>query len=206
MKIFYTSSITGMKKFKKNCESVYKILKDHGYRVHAGFLNTSKKEDRKKTQNESKKVYDYIVEKIKTHDVFIGEMSFRSAPVSYQLTYALEHKKPSLYLYEKGRGNSPHAVFTGNSSRYLVIKEYTFDTLEDIVLEFLKDAKKLLMKRFNFVIPAELDEYLSVTSAFEGISKGEMVRKMIEEYKEKDRRFKEVMRARSSKLGEYDCE
>lgn len=204
MKVFFTSSITGLKKYKNNYELIAKIIQDHGYNLYSGFMKVTKEKERSLTIEESKKVYNYIIERINVNDVFIAEMSYRSAPVSYQLTYAIEHNKPSLYLYEKGTGSIPNPVFTGNPSKYLVIREYNKTSIESILLEFLEDSKRLLMKRFNFVIPSELDEYLSISSAFEGISKGELVRKLIEENMNKDARYKEVMKARNMKLNAFD--
>ena len=172
MKVFFTSSITGLTKFRKNCELISKILRKHGHKVQDHFLKISKEQDEAKTEKESKYVFKYITDRIKEADVFIAEMSFRSAPVSYQLTYALDHNKPSLYLVEERKGNPAHAVFKGNPTKYLMIRNYTTKDLEETILHFLEHSKKLLMRRFNFLLPAELEEYLRISSAMDRVSKG----------------------------------
>jgi predicted HicB family RNase H-like nuclease len=181
MKVYFTSSITGLNKFRKNCEKVSQILRKNRHKVCEDFLKITKEQDRKETEKKSDFIYEYIIKKINEADIFIGEMSYRSTPVSYQLTYALEHKKPCLYLYEKDNGNPVHAVFKGNPSKYLTIIEYEAVDLEDIIDGFIKKSKKLMMRRFNFLIPAELDDKLRIKAAIEGVSKGEYLRKIIED-------------------------
>jgi hypothetical protein len=192
MKIYFTSSITGLSKYRKHCELISKILKDAGHKVDDVFLHISKEEDRKETQTDSKHVYDYVIDHIRAADIFIAEMSYRSAPVSYQLTYALDHNKPSLYLVEKGKGSMPHAIFQGNPSKYLAIKEYTLDSVEHILRDYLKYSKGLLMRRFNFLLPAELDEYLGIKAAMERTSKGEYLRGLIEQKIKEDEQFSKL--------------
>lgn len=192
MKVFFTSSITGLKKFRKNCEIVSDILRGWGHQVQDHFLRISKNRDRKETENDSKHIFDYITKRIKEADVFIAEMSFRSAPVSYQLTYALEQNKPSLYLYDCKRGNPVHAVYKGNPSKYLIIQSYDKGNIEEILKEFLKRSEKLLMRRFNFILPAQMDDYLRIRAAVENTSKGELLRDLIEEQMKNDDRLKGI--------------
>ncbi len=192
MKVFFTSSITGLKKFRKNCEIVSDILRKLGNQVQDHFLRISKKNDRKETETDSKHVFDYITRRIKEADAFIAEMSFRSAPVSYQLTYALEQNKPSLYLYDKEKGNPVHAVYKGNPSKYLTIQSYDKGNIEKVLKEFLKKSEKLLMRRFNFILPAQMDDYLRIRAAVENTSKGELLRGIIEDQMKNDDRLKDM--------------
>ena len=192
MKVFFTSSITGLRKFRKNCEIVSDILRKLGHQVQDHFLRISKQKDRKKTQTDSKHVFDYITKRIKESDVFIAEMSYRSAPVSYQLTYSLEQNKPSLYLYDSIKGNPVHAVYKGNPSKYLIIQSYDKGNIEEILKEFLKKSEKLLMRRFNFILPAKMDDYLRIRAAVENTSKGELLRGMIDDQMRSDDRLKDI--------------
>jgi len=192
MKIYFTSSITGLNKYRKNCRLISNILKNQGHQVHDIFLRIPKTKDRDYTLKRSDHVYSYVIDHIRNADVFVAEMSYRSSPVSYQLTYALEHKKPSLYLVEKGKGSMPHAIFQGNPSKYLAIKEYSEDTIEQILKDYMKHSKRLLMRRFNFLLPAELDEYLRIKAAMERTSKGEYLRELIEQQKKNDKQFEKL--------------
>ena len=60
------------------------------------------------------------------------------------------------------------------------------------------------MRRFNFIIPAELDEYLRVASAISGISKGEFLRELIENKMKDDKRFKNFNEIYDVKEEEFD--
>ena len=165
------------------------MLKELGHGVHDDFLHIDKETDKEYTKKKSGYVYKYIIEHIKKSDVFISEMSYRSAPVSYQLTYALENKMPSLYLSESNRGSQPHAVFKGNPSKYLTIVKYKREDLKQKLKKFFKRAEKLMKRRFNFILPAKMDDYLRVSAAVEGMSKGEYLRRIIEDKMDEDERF-----------------
>jgi hypothetical protein len=184
MKIYFTSSITGLKKFRENCEFISEILHNQGHILCEDFLKISKEEDLKQCK-EPDSLHKYITKKIKSSDVFIGDMSYRSGPVSYQLTYALENEKPTLYLYDEDKGQKPHAVFLGNPSKYLTVKGYNITNVEEVINDFLKSSSKLMLKRFNFLIDGELDEYLGIQAVKNRISKGEFIRNLIEQHREK---------------------
>lgn len=183
MKIYFTSSITGLKQYREHCEKISEYLKSQDHIVEDCFLNISKEEDREKTATESGKVYNYMIERIERSDLFIGEMSFRSGPVSYQLTYALESKKPTLYLYDEETGQQPHAVFLGNPSKYLFVRSYNLDNYQKVIDEFLTESGKLMDRRFNFILPADLDDYIAIEAAKQHISKGEFVRNLVMEHR-----------------------
>ena len=119
-------------------------------------------------------------------------MSYRSAPVSYQLTYALEQNKPSLYLYDKNKGNPVHAVYKGNPNKYLIIQSYDKQSIKDILEDFIKRSEKLLIRRFNFILPAEMDDYLRIRAAVESTSKGKLLRDLIEDQMQRDNRFESI--------------
>ncbi len=183
MKIYFTSSITGLKDYRKNCEKISVYLKKQDHKVEDCFLNISKEEDLKKTKTESEKVFEYMINRIKGSDLFIGEMSYRSGPVSYQLTYALENEKPTLYLYDEKTGQKPHAVFVGNPSKYLFVRKYNLDNFQKIIDEFLTESGKLMNRRFNFILPADLDDYIAIEAAKQHISKGEFVRSLVMDHR-----------------------
>ena len=48
------------------------------------------------------------------------------------------------------------------------------------------------MRRFNFILPAEMDDYLRIRAAVENTSKGELLREMIESQMKSDDRFNDI--------------
>src|SRR5438270_801954 len=77
-------------------------------------------------------------------------------------------------------------VETTQINNLLNYKTYSEKNLEEIIKQFLNDAKKLLDSKFILIIPPEIEQYLSWGSNKKGIRKAEIVRQAVEEFMAKD--------------------
>jgi uncharacterized protein YerC len=124
--------------------------------------------------------YNEIVEKINEADVFIGEMSRPSQTLGFQLAHALQLSKPCLYLYgitEKGR---PAGLIGNIPSRGMKIKKYDSKNYKKVLDDFMEFAEvQMLTARTSFMSTREIDDFLSIESARQGTSKGELIRQIL---------------------------
>lgn len=128
-----------------------------------------------------------VLSRIIECDIFIGEMSVSSQTLGFQLAYAVLHNKPSLYLYNKSTLGKPKSPLYGNPSRLISIKDYTDQNYKEVLNKFLKKAEKqLLSDRITFVATHRIDEYLNQKSNASGLSKGEIIRTIIEDQIDKE--------------------
>jgi hypothetical protein len=132
-------------------------------------------------------VYQESLEAIAKSDVVIAEASNESFSLGYQVSYAMQQKKPILLLHKK---NAVKDVFAqGLTGTYVLHKEYDDETeLDEMISQFLED-NRLDNKdlRFNFFIDRQIYNYLRWASFRTGKTKAEILREMVQrEIKEKD--------------------
>jgi len=114
-------------------------------------------------------------------DVFIGEMSYPSQTLGFLLAYAIQHGKPSLYLYPDDTPGKPAAPVFFNPSRLLTIKSFDPQGALKAVNGFLRRAQKQLRSdRTTFVTTRYINDYLKWKVQQSGLSKGEVIRGILE--------------------------
>lgn len=122
------------------------------------------------------------IKRIKNSDLFIGEMSRASQTLGFLMAFAVQSGKPSLYLYPVGSLGRPGKFITENPSRLITVEKYSDSGYEAKIREFLDRAKrKLASSRTTFVSTREIDDFISSKIKELGLSKGEVIRKIIEE-------------------------
>jgi hypothetical protein len=112
-------------------------------------------------------------------DLLIAEASEGSAfGVGYEVSYALQRKKPTLILVKEKDAASSYA--TGLTDDLVTQKLYNLQNLESIVADFIKEntfnTKDL---RFNFVIDRQLYNHIRWKSFRSKKTKAEVVRELL---------------------------
>lgn len=191
MKIYYTYS---ERLPKTTVEKVVTALKQYGGSV-------SYRQRPKTYENfdfrEAEEIYRANVKQIKSSDIVVADISYVSSGVGYEISLALDEKKPVIVMYnlrEYSDGKeylvkSVPVNLKGNTSKYLMLKEYDMNNLEKILQLALKDAKSLVDTKFILIIPSEIDRYLEWNVKEKGISKAEITRQSIEEVMHKDEAY-----------------
>jgi hypothetical protein len=124
--------------------------------------------------------FDDLVGEIASADVFVGEMSKASQTLGFQLSYALQLSKPSLYLYDSEQKGKPAGLIGNIPSRNLRIKSYDSKNLKNTIDEFMVFAERQMESaRTSFMSTREIDEYLSSEAMRQGVSKGELIRQIL---------------------------
>jgi len=135
----------------------------------------------------AKKAFAVNVKAIKAADIVIAECSYHSNGLGFDVSIALEEKKPVIALYNMthDRENPRHiqnvpTSLKGNTSRYLLLKEYDSRNLEKTLGMSLKDARGLVDTKFILIIQPFIDRYLEWNSREKGFAKAEVTRQAIE--------------------------
>lgn len=184
MKIFLTVSKTGMAKYKDIYNAVLAELESHGVKVEATFtksyLNPTPKlkgvNDLVNREDDYRYMHDNAVRQaILRADGVVIEASYPSFRLGFEAFFALSSQKPVLVLsQEKNYGNlidQPH--FFG--------AQYNSFTLPDEIEKFLKHIKHYrLRNRFNLFISENQRLYLEQAAKKYGVSKSDLIRKLIE--------------------------
>lgn len=118
------------------------------------------------------------IEAIPSCDVMIAEVSTKSFGVGYQVGLAASQKKPVLLL--RRSGISKEAFLGGLDNTYVTKAEYTLDTVDQIIDNFLNhDEDDVKDIRFNLLIDRRLNSYLKENSVKTGKTKAEIIRELL---------------------------
>lgn len=123
-----------------------------------------------------------VLHRVKEADIFIGEMATASQTLGFLLAHSLNLGKPSLYLYPSDSMGQPGGIITHNPSRLLFVEDYNNINLEKKLRKFIDIARsKLRSSRTTFVSTKAIDDYINEVSKKEGLSRGETIRRALEE-------------------------
>lgn len=124
-------------------------------------------------------IYRKRKEAIAKADVIIVESTYENFAVGYQVAIAVQQKKPVLLLRKQSADKN--AFVTGVVDDWVQHKEYTDETLQDVVLGFIKENDiQTKDMRFNFFIDRPIYNYLRWTSLKTGKTKAEILRELVE--------------------------
>lgn len=122
----------------------------------------------------------------KRADLLVLDAHKDSVRLGYRIGAFLTTKRPVLVLHPKEtelHGFAPDDM--ENAYQYLTVKGYTEETVEKILKGYLANLNTN-MRRFNFFISPDLDEYLSWVPYIKHVSRAEFVRDLIRETMEND--------------------
>jgi len=180
MNVYFTASIVGKKDFLKNYLIIIDILKKKGYTVQSDHIvNVTESQIHMKTREERLTFHKKLENWVQHCDFMVVESSFPSISVGYEISIALQYRKPVLILYSVG---DPPSLFGYHSDEKIVSEKYMLDTVEDIIDEFIMFVKEAADTRFTFFITPQIAAYLDKVSVREKTPKSVYLRKMIESH------------------------
>lgn len=180
MKVYFTASITGKNHYLPNYLKIVRHLESKGHSVQAHhILDSTETQMRLETKEERLKFHRQLTTWIQNSDFMIVEASFPSISVGYEISLALQNRKPVLILYSDG--DAPN-LFASFSDEKLVCEKYTTETVTEIIDDFLCYASGACDTRFTFFITPAIAAFLENISRTEKIPKSVYLRKLIEEH------------------------
>lgn len=178
MRVYFTGSIVGKKQYLKNYLRIIEILKNKGYQVISDHIIKHTPEAIKIEKKEDRLKFHRQLEKwISSSDVMVVEISFPSISVGYEISLALQLHKPVLILYYEG---DPPSLLMHHSENNLICEKYSFETLKDIIEDFINYAQGSADSRFTFFITSEMVAFLKKVARKEKLPKSVYLRRLIQ--------------------------
>lgn len=179
MKIFYTSSYYGKKKFQKEYDLVRETLKEFNIELispeEGNYLDVIDPVTRKRLEgNHNLLHYEAIRQGIHLADAVVIEVSYEDIQLGHEITLALNEKKPILAL-SISEDFSKKIIHD-----YLFGAKYTGKTIKATIQDFLAKVREMsVSKRFNmFLYPSQVD-YVEKVAKKHGMNMSEYIRHLI---------------------------
>jgi hypothetical protein len=180
MNVYFTASIVGKKDYLENYQKIIDVLRAKNFIVQSEhIINTTEPEIHMKTREERLKFHRKLETWIQKADFMVVESSFPSISVGYEISLALQYRKPVLILYSIG---DPPSLFASHSDEKIVCEKYTFDTVQELIDEFITFVRGATDTRFTFFVTPQIAAYLEKVSKKEKMPKSVYLRKLIESH------------------------
>lgn len=182
MKIFYTASYYGKRKYQRYYDKVLKVLEETDAEIvspeKGNYMEMLSSADRKTLLHEKGKKrlhYEAIRRGINWSDAVVIEISNEDFQLGHEATLAIQRKKPVLCLSVKEDFSEKI------ENRYFHGAKYNEINIRLIIQDFIKKVeRKMLSERFNFFLSTSQLQFLENTAKKKGINKSEYLRGLIE--------------------------
>lgn len=177
MRIYFTASIAGKKKYLHEYELIRKHLEAHGHMVIADhIIHSSETSIKLETEAQRERFHKKLRHWIMSAHCMVVETSFPSVSVGFEISLALQLQKPVLVLFQ----NESPTLLSGYDNEKLVCEKYTTQTVKSILNDFLLFAKSQEEHRFTFYISSMLGHYLTKAAKKKNVPKSVYLRDLIE--------------------------
>lgn len=183
MRIYFTASIAGKKKYIKEYELIRKYLEINKHTVIADhIIHSSEKAILLETEGQRERFHKKLRHWIMSAQCVVVETSFPSVSVGFEISLALQLQKPVLVLFQ----NESPTLLSGYDNEKLVCEKYNVHSLKSILNDFLLFAKSQEEHRFTFYISSELGHHLTKAAKKKNIPKSVYLRTLIENDRNKE--------------------
>jgi hypothetical protein len=180
MNVYFTASIVGKKDYLKNYEAVVDILKNKGFTVQADhILNMTESAINLETRENRLKFHRTLENWIQKADFMVVESSFPSISVGYEISLALQYRKPVLILYSVG---DPPSLLAYHSDERIVCEKYSYATLKTVLDDFINYVHGSADTRFTFFVTPQIAAYLEKIAKKQKMPKSVWLRELIERH------------------------
>ena len=178
MNVYFTASVVGKKDYEKNYLVILDELKKLGNTVQAEhILNVTEPEIHMKTRDERLKFHKKLEHWIQSSDFMVVESSFPSISVGYEISLAMQYRKPVLLLYCVGE---PPSLFAHHEDEKILCEKYTLANLPTIIADFVHFVQGEADTRFTFFISSKQNAHLSNQSKKLRMPKSVYLRNLID--------------------------
>lgn len=191
MKIYFSASMSGApREHKERYKKIVDNLKELGHRVIAEHLFGRHADvfmDRdSEISDEARALHQKMLAWKNQADLVIVEASYPSISIGQEVSYAINHNKPTIVLYIQDR--QPH-VLRSIGEEYLHIVEYNDSNLRKTLKDYIEYARETADTRFNFFVSSEIDSFLDWISKQKKVPRAVFLRQLIEDDMKKNREY-----------------
>ena len=197
MRIYFTADNNAEERLQKRFTQIIDILNSEGSLV---MSNLAQKNIAGFTSQDMEKIGqtgEVLIERV---DALVIEGTKNLIESGYLIALALAHKKPILYLIEKGKVADRNLIYLQKGvSSLLRLKNYSDNDLEKIVTEFVEFAergagKELPNIKFTLRITSKIERYLRWRTHNTKLTKADYLRNLLEDLIDKDEEYKKFIR------------
>jgi len=180
VKIFFTGSPRSLriKEQSDNLNKIYKSLSAYGKHTSDLVINNDPDSFYEYSLEEIDQHYQNTLTNLKKAYVIVVEVSIHSLSMGYLINKGIELSKPTLCLYSKG--NAPFFL-SGIHDPNLVVSEYTYESIDDVISDAFDYFSGNQDKRFNLMLSPQMINFLNDYSKKNKMSKAQIIRKAINE-------------------------
>lgn len=185
MKIYFTASARGKKKYGENYRRIYEAIEELGYKnLDDLVLKIDPQKFYLGDQEDQVNLYRKAMDLVKSADIIVLEISIPSLSMGYVMDRALDEGKPVILLYIEG----VNPYFAGGvQDEKLQVLPYTLETIKKTLEYAIKEAKNQMDSRFTLLLPPKIVNFLNKISKKRKIPKSVFIRNLIEEKMEKEK-------------------
>lgn len=186
MRVYFTADDQAEEKFQQKFSEIIGILTNAGVLVMSNLANRNLSGFSNQDLERLDQSGEVLLEKM---DALIIEGTKPVSEGAYLIAIALTHKKPILYLSQKGKQiskNLIHLKKDKNTSQFLYLENYTDQTLITIIQNFLQRAERgegreIPNIKFTLRITSRIERYLHWKTHNTKISKADFLRETIDD-------------------------
>jgi len=201
MRIYFAADNQAEERLQKRFSDIIEVLSNAGVLVSSNLADKNLVNFSSQDLEKISQAGETILEKM---DGLVIEETKSLAESGYLIALALAHKKPILYLLEKGKTVNKNLLHLKNDksiTKLLNLKNYTEKDLEQIILEFLGEVEKgegkqLPNIKFTLRVTSRIERYLHWKTHNTKLSKADFLRELIKKLIDQDDDYKKFSNQR----------
>lgn len=201
MKIHFTCSTAQFDKYLNDYFFIREFLVSQGHILTRDWLPHTQKryEGGMKSLPDIKEIYQDCVRAIKDAELVIIEDTVSNFSTGHQITLALQHKKPTLVLWQGRKHRKFEQMFIhGIDSKLLKVVEYKSakEDLKEVITSFINRFQNINeTNRFHLVLDGEERQYLDWAQQNKGESRTKVIKNALKKVIESDQGYSNYLKS-----------
>ena len=179
MKVYFTASIYHRGEMLEEYKTIISSLKKLGVSkiFSEDLVDIPLQEALSSTNNRRERWLATWRRYIRDCDFAVAEISYPSTVnIGFEINNILERGKPVIGLFKEGKD----PIFTSElHSKRLIKSSYTKENLKEVLAWAIEEAKEIINKRFTFLVPPEISDFLEDSYKSHGITASDLIRDLV---------------------------